>query len=322
MTTISRNKLFDRWDTLPDDLREAIFSEVNSDFLWKTCEAEHIPNGKISDVAKVMGYVLMGFLHPEDIAQELKEGLSLDMQTANSIEAALNKRIFAPLRPDIDKVYAPISKLESPSATVASPKIIQDVSVAPPKPAQSLPAVGWSQMKPPAAAASTPPRPAVLPPTPISAPIASTPKPAPAEPAPMILHEDTTFKAVQKNADFTLSRPGGGAEMHMGSGSGAPAPARPAVLEFGGAPAKPPATQSQSGAVHYTDFKSPLSANPTANAGPRNVTQITPAAPAAPAQIPAVIPKPPSPPQPPQAQTPAPAPAPQQNTKPIVKDFL
>ena len=317
MITPTQDQALQRWDTLPDNLREALCFDANSEFIQKTCGDEHIPEEKISKVSMVSGYVLMGFLHPEDVAQELKERIGLDTQTANSLEAALNKRIFATLRTDIDKVYSPMGKFEA-TGVAASPKIIQDVSVAPPKPAQTLPAVGWSQMKPPTPTTPAPTRPVTAPIPPVRAPATppiSAPAPVtPAEPAPMILHEDTTFKAAQKNVDFTLSRPGGGAQVSMGSGSAVPTPPRPAVLEFGGTPAKPPAAQTS--AVHYTDFKPPLAATPTANAGPRSVTQITPATPAPTAPAPVAVPKPPSPPQPP---TP---PASPQNSKPIVRDFL
>ena len=101
MTTPTEEQLFARWDTLPESLREALFSETNSDFLWKTCEDEHLPEEKINVVAKVMGYVLLGFIHPEDVARELKERLNLDPKSAKTIEDALKGRIFTPLAADL-----------------------------------------------------------------------------------------------------------------------------------------------------------------------------------------------------------------------------
>lgn len=122
MVTIKQDQAYERWDTLPDVLRDALYSEPNSDFIWKTCEAEHIPDEKIYGVARIAGYVLMGFLHPEDMAEELKESLSIDPKICASIASAINQRIFAPVRKDIDTVYAP------PSRFAVGPKIIQDIS--------------------------------------------------------------------------------------------------------------------------------------------------------------------------------------------------
>jgi hypothetical protein len=170
MIKITQDRSLERWDLLPMVLREALYSEPNSDFLWKTCEAEHVPDKKIYDVARITGYVLMGFLHPEDVAEELHETIGVDQKTADSIEAELNKRIFAPLRQDIDKVYAPISKFE------AGPKIVQEV-------------------KPPQA-------PAIIP-SPAPKPTASVkPTTPPATPAPKIISE--TFTAAPKITGMPL----------------------------------------------------------------------------------------------------------------------
>ena len=108
MITVLQSQSFTRWDTLPDVLREALFAEEVSDFVWKTCRAENIPEEKIFDVARIAGYVLFGFLHPEDMAVEIRDALKIDIRIATAIADAINKRIFTPLRPDIDKVYEPI----------------------------------------------------------------------------------------------------------------------------------------------------------------------------------------------------------------------
>ena len=306
MTIITKQQALLRWDTLPDTLREALYSEPNSDFIWSTCRGENIPEQKIYDVARVAGYVLLGFLHPGDVAQELIEAITIDSKTAKDIQDALNNRIFSSLRADIDKAYAPLSKSEVVSTT-ATPKIIQDISAIPLKPTP-LPNVGWSKL--PASSIPSPTRPAVTTFTAPSVPVAVTaPAPRAAEPAPMILHEDTSFKAAEKNASFTLSRPSGGADMHMGQSIAVPTPPRPAVLEFGGV--KPPATPSKT-----TDAAQP-SAVRYADSGPRNVSQITPSAPPSPPKPPtgasSNVPMPPAPPQ---------SPTPPQAGKPIVKDFL
>jgi hypothetical protein len=144
----------------------------------------------------------------------------------------------------------------------------------------------------------------------------------------MMLHEDTSFKAAEKNAGFTLSKPGAGAEVHMAQGT-SQTPARPAVLEFGGAkpptpPQNKPTAASAPSATHYTELKLSLSAVPTANSGQRNVSQIAPSIPKPPTSPQSAVPVP-RPPQPPQIQQMPPvpqSPKPPQNNKPIVKDFL
>ena len=112
---------------MPDDIREALVSEETSDFLWKTCEVEHIPDAKIYTVARLAGYVLFGFLHPEDLAAELRDALTIDIRIASAIANAINQRIFAPLRPQIDAVYKPIVAGTSSVASGLGPKILEEI---------------------------------------------------------------------------------------------------------------------------------------------------------------------------------------------------
>jgi hypothetical protein len=57
----------------------ALFAQANTDFIEKTCESEHIPEEKQGDIAGIAGYVLMGFLHPEDLAAEYRDELNIDI---------------------------------------------------------------------------------------------------------------------------------------------------------------------------------------------------------------------------------------------------
>jgi hypothetical protein len=152
MLTITQQQSLERWDVITPDLREALFSDINADFVSKTCNNEHLPEEKSNQVAGVAGYVLLGFMHPDDLAEELKKEIGIDPKTAASIAAAINQRIFSPLRQQIDQVYSPISKLQpapklvpdtanaiapfpEPTATPSAPapKIISETFVATPK---------------------------------------------------------------------------------------------------------------------------------------------------------------------------------------------
>lgn len=123
MVKIPEEKIIERWDNLPMTLREAMASDVNSDFVWKTSTEEFIPAEKIPLVATVVGSVLMGFIHPEDMAKELRDSLGVDLRIAAALTSAINQRVFTPLRGDIDKVYDP--KLE-----LIKPKVLEEAPLA------------------------------------------------------------------------------------------------------------------------------------------------------------------------------------------------
>ena len=110
MLLIPKEQALQRWDTLPDNLRDALCAETNSNFIWKTCGDEHIPNEKIYAVARITGYVLMGFLHPDDASKEIQDAIGIDSRIADSIAHSISSRIFTPLRQNIEDTYEPANK--------------------------------------------------------------------------------------------------------------------------------------------------------------------------------------------------------------------
>src|ERR1700689_1387489 len=106
MITPTQDQIYDRWDILTPDLREALVSDSTSDFVRKSVESEHIPSDKVYIISGIVGDVLFGFLHPEDVANEIANALQIDPRITNSISTSVNQRIFTPLRAQIDAAYA------------------------------------------------------------------------------------------------------------------------------------------------------------------------------------------------------------------------
>jgi len=288
MVKLSQYKILERWDILPISLREASFSEINSGFLWQTCEAEHIPDNKIYTVARITGYVLMGFLHPEDMANEMRDALGVDIRIATSISDAINQRIFAPIRPDIDKVYNP-----STSGTT-TPKIFEEVrppmaELIPRSAPAPLPSI--SSVAPVSATATPAPLPKQEPIKPATEKTVSSldefarfktgaapsAPPAPA-PKPIVLQTESMSRPIPNAPDFKVPTI---AENIMGGRKGSePLPTKTAVIEFGGMPV-PKALVAQSSAapkvtvVRYGSEKSAPPMMPPKPEASRTVTEIT-----------------------------------------------
>ena len=111
MLKIPRQQVLERWDTLPDNLKEALFSESNSGIVWQIGTLNHLPEEKISMMATIVGDVIFGFLHPDDLTREIQESLNLNYQIANSISHEINRKIFEPIRIALEKVYSPVSAM-------------------------------------------------------------------------------------------------------------------------------------------------------------------------------------------------------------------
>ncbi|HUC31234.1 MAG TPA: hypothetical protein VMR99_00900 [Candidatus Paceibacterota bacterium] len=346
MTTITKEQAQNRFALLPPTLQDAVFSVQNAEIIFSVGEQYHLPDDKVEGLASLVGWVLLGFLHLENLPGEIAADEGIAPPLAKDITDSLTNKIFAVIKPDIDKAYAPVPHEEP----LTGPVTIQDtdsspISAAPvnlgPKPI-TLSDIGWSKSPAERSATGTSVKiPVPQAPTPTSKPTTiPIPTPKAAEPSPMILHEDTTFKPAEKNLNFSLAKPGTANEMTTVSDA-QKAAARPAVLEFGTGssrvptPPKPPT------------FQPSLSSLPTTSGGARNLSQIISAVPVpTPKPVPIPIPKPlvppmnsmpmsaiappiPRPPQPPQPPKPPVAPTPTPSApivpaanKPIVKDFL
>ena len=108
MLIISKEQVLQRWDILPQPLREALFDDTNANIIWKICEDEHIPKDKIHLVATVAGDVILGFMHPEELAQEIKKTVNIDIKIAEAIAEVINRKIFIPLKKDLEEAYKPV----------------------------------------------------------------------------------------------------------------------------------------------------------------------------------------------------------------------
>lgn len=275
-----------RWDAVPDTIKEEIISETNADFVWKVCEDEHLPENKKRGVARITSYVVLGFIHPGDLAREIADELSINQKIADAIAEAINTRIFIPLGNELNSVYEPPSKLEP--LPVPLPQPLEDVKKpgpvlsepprfapppSPPKP-PTPPPFGTTAGGPPAPFGSAMPRPATpppfgaagsKPPTPFAPGTTPTGKIAEEkEPAPKIIQEEVEFRPLRQPSGFGINIP-------MPKSLDAnleKAPVKPAVLEFSAT--NPPQAQKQMPAtgpgqqtprvVHYSEYRTPVDA--------------------------------------------------------------
>jgi hypothetical protein len=309
MLAISKQQALDRWDVLPENLREELVSDVNSNFIWQTCGAEHIPDEKIYTVSKIVGWVLMGFLHPEDMANEMRDALGIDIRIATSIAGTINQRVFAPIRTDIDKVY-------NPSAGETSmPKIVEEIH---PPMAElmptSVPAV-LPIVSIPVAIPTAPKQEMIKPATEktsfdefarLGKNSASAPAPAP---KPIVLQTESIPRPISNAPNFRI--PTIAENVMSGQKGSGQLPTRTAVVEFGGMPIPKPVPASQFSAapkvtvVRYGSENSAMPAIPPKPKPMRTITEITPET------LESVAPIPKAPPQPsfaPLSQIPIPPP--------------
>lgn len=109
MKEISTEQKLNRWDVLPDLLKEALSSEENSRLVLETIRKEHVPEEKFPVVALIIGDIIFGFKHPEDLAKELEANLGIHKDLAVNIAVQIDRKIFLPVKGDLERVYNPIA---------------------------------------------------------------------------------------------------------------------------------------------------------------------------------------------------------------------
>ena len=103
MEELSRDELWAIYETLPDSLKDAIFSEDTADAIWNICRLYDIK--ETPKVAKVMGRVLMGLLPPTMLTTALIAEAEIDKETAKKASMELEHFILNPVKNDLDKLY-------------------------------------------------------------------------------------------------------------------------------------------------------------------------------------------------------------------------
>lgn len=105
MQTITNKQIYDRWEQVPEALREAFFSMDNGEIIWKAGEDAGLPEDVIDNVLVVVGNVLFGFTHVNDLAKELQSIPGMDPKAVDPIIFQIDRRIFAPVKGEILKLY-------------------------------------------------------------------------------------------------------------------------------------------------------------------------------------------------------------------------
>ncbi|MCX6738216.1 MAG: hypothetical protein NTY11_02280 [Candidatus Parcubacteria bacterium] len=106
MEELSRDELWAIYNTLPDTLKDAIFSEDTAEAIFNICKLYEI--NKNSEVAKIIGKILMGLLPPEFLKDTLQEELGISEDIAKKATMELEHFILNPVKKDLDVLYQEI----------------------------------------------------------------------------------------------------------------------------------------------------------------------------------------------------------------------
>jgi hypothetical protein len=97
-------KFWKLYETLPQELKDAIFSEETGNDIHDVCQnndtTEHIDG-----IVDMVGQVLVGMLPAENFQEEIEKELGIEKDIAKKIAQEINRLIFYPVRPALEVLY-------------------------------------------------------------------------------------------------------------------------------------------------------------------------------------------------------------------------
>lgn len=110
-----KEQLWKLYEALPNELKDAIFSEKTADAIHDVCQRNGLEK-EMPQIAKYTGYVLLGLLTPEDFQKALQEELSLKNGVAKKVALEINRFVFFPIKGSLEALYK--IEMEKPAIPV------------------------------------------------------------------------------------------------------------------------------------------------------------------------------------------------------------
>lgn len=106
MPQYPKEQIWKIYENLPEELKEAIFSEETAESIDNVCQRSGIKETeKISQIAKLTGHVLLGLLLPEEFQQALEKEVGLKSELAKKVSFGIHRFVFFPLRESLSALY-------------------------------------------------------------------------------------------------------------------------------------------------------------------------------------------------------------------------
>ena len=116
----TKDELWKLYEKLPEELKEAIFSVETADSIWNICERQDVD--QVSELAKLVGNVLLGILAPSEFQKSLETELKLTPEIAKKVFQEIHRQIFYPVQLELAKLY-PTETMPVAPVTEAKPEV-------------------------------------------------------------------------------------------------------------------------------------------------------------------------------------------------------
>ncbi len=105
MFNYSSDEMWDLFRELPEDLKDASFSERNGQRITNICQRYELDYKTKQQILKLVGYVLFGLLPPNKLTDLMVKDLGLKKEIAEKIYIEINAFVFFKVKDSLEKLY-------------------------------------------------------------------------------------------------------------------------------------------------------------------------------------------------------------------------
>lgn len=107
----TQDELWNLFETLSPELKNAIFSSENAEKILAICERYDVENA--SKVSYLTSLVLFGLMQPQKLAETLAAELSIKKETAEAMFREIERFVLYPVRPALEHLHSQPSTEQS-----------------------------------------------------------------------------------------------------------------------------------------------------------------------------------------------------------------
>ncbi|MEK7651180.1 MAG: hypothetical protein AAB377_01475 [Patescibacteria group bacterium] len=129
---ITQGQFDRRWDEMPESLRELLYSPEHAEIIRLICENHHLSEEKIETVLGVVGSIIAGFIHIQDLDHQIVVVLDLNPELAKTLALEINERVLVRFEKEIEDVFQPVlttggaKKKEKENNNLTNVKIVDE----------------------------------------------------------------------------------------------------------------------------------------------------------------------------------------------------
>jgi hypothetical protein len=105
MGPLTEKEILEKYEQLPEDLKEAIFGAEVTGIVNSIGKKFNLHIDKIGELANETGMVMLGVTRPKEFVPNLSDRLEVDTETARKIAQDINSQIFMKVRESLKKIH-------------------------------------------------------------------------------------------------------------------------------------------------------------------------------------------------------------------------